>query len=112
MDIIDFNNQSQWNNILNNSLANEKAIAVFKHSDTCSISTMALSRLQRNWKFTTDEVPFHLLEVKKYRPISNQIATDLNIQHESPQLFIIKDGKCIYTASHGNIDIKEIEAVI
>jgi bacillithiol system protein YtxJ len=43
-----------------------------------------------------------------YRKISNQIADDFNIIHASPQILVIKNGKCIYNTSHNNINWKNI----
>lgn len=109
MVINELNDEAQWALILSESTINNKSAIVFKHSDTCSISNMALGRLQRNWKFKDEDVPFYLLEVKKFRSVSNLIAADLQIQHESPQIFIIKNGKCVYDASHSEINFSELE---
>jgi bacillithiol system protein YtxJ len=112
MHVKDLKDSSQWSSIIQQSFITAKGVAVFKHSDTCSISQMAYSRVQRSWKFDEEQLPFYLIEVKKNRPTSNLIASELNIQHESPQLFIIKDGACVYNESHGAINVKDIEELI
>ena len=112
MVVIDLVDSEQWNKIIQDSFVSLKGIVVFKHSDTCSISQMAYSRIQRNWKFNETELPFYLIEVKKNRPISNLISAELNIQHESPQLFLIKNGVCIYNESHGSINVKDLEQLV
>jgi len=112
MVVTDLVYSEQWNKIIQDSFVALKGIAVFKHSDTCSISQMAYSRIQRNWKFNETELPFYLIEVKKNRPISNLISAELNIQHESPQLFLIKNGVCIYNESHGSINVKDLEQLV
>ena len=112
MVVTDLVDSEQWNKIIQDSFVSLKGIVVFKHSDTCSISQMAYSRIQRNWKFNETELPFYLIEVKKNRPISNLISAELNIQHESPQLFLIKDGVCIYNESHGSINVKDLEQLV
>jgi hypothetical protein len=112
MVVTDLVDTEQWNKIIQDSFVALKGIAVFKHSDTCSISQMAYSRIQRNWKFNETELPFYLIEVKKNRPISNLISAELNIQHESPQLFLIKNGVCIYNESHGSINVKDLEQLV
>ena len=43
-----------------------------------------------------------------FRDLSGLIAEKFNIQHESPQLLVIKNGKCIYDASHMSISVKSI----
>jgi len=40
-----------------------------------------------------------------HRDVSNSIAEQLEIYHQSPQMILVKDGKAIYNASHGSIDV-------
>lgn len=87
-----------------------KAILLFKHSTRCSISTMALSRLERNWKLSNKLVPAYNLNLLQYPAVSSEIAEQFNVRHESPQVLLIKNGKCIYNASHSAITAAEIES--
>jgi len=87
-----------------------KAILLFKHSTRCSISTMALSRLERNWKLSNELVPVYNLNLLQYPSVSSKIAEQFNVRHESPQVLLIKNGKCIYYASHSSITAAEIES--
>ena len=88
----------------------EKPQVIFKHSTKCSISSMAKNRLER-----ADEpqgIDFNYLDLIAHRNISTKIADDFDVQHASPQVLIIKDGKCIYDESHSAISMDEIvEAV-
>ncbi len=79
---------------------------IFKHSTRCSISTMAKSRLERASK--PDELPFYYLDLLSYRPISNKIAEVFDVEHQSPQVLVIKNGECVYTESHSGISMDEI----
>jgi bacillithiol system protein YtxJ len=79
---------------------------IFKHSTTCSISKMALSRLERSE--APDSIDFYLLDLLNYRSISNAIAEKFHVFHESPQAILIKNGTCIYDESHGAIFMEEI----
>lgn len=88
--------------IKNNSTT--KPVAIFKHSTRCSVSSMALSRLERNWNSSkTGNLEMYFLDLIAYRPISNAIADKFNVKHESPQLLLIKNGEVIYHASHNEI---------
>lgn len=95
------------------SLSTTKPVLIFKHSTRCSISSMALSRLERAWKEEDNsKIEPYYLDLIEYRPISNQIAQEFNVMHESPQVLVIKDGKCLHTNSHSGINYFEIlEAV-
>jgi len=79
---------------------------VFKHSTRCSISSMALSRLERSEQ--PSNATFHLLDLIKHRDVSNAIAEDLQVFHESPQVIVIKNRNCVYDESHMAIQMDEI----
>jgi bacillithiol system protein YtxJ len=79
-------------------------VLIFKHSTRCSISSMALNRMEK----ANPALYFHLIDVIADRNISNRIAEVFNIHHESPQLLIIHRGECVYDASHLEIQPGEI----
>jgi bacillithiol system protein YtxJ len=87
-------------------------VLILKHSTTCSISSTALSRLERNWKQEKvgDLKPYYL-DLLRYRPISNEIANTFKVEHQSPQVLIIQDGECVYDVSHFDISFGALEAV-
>lgn len=80
---------------------------IFKHSTRCTISSMALNRLER--AETPEEADFHYLDLIQYRPLSNLIAEKFNVYHESPQVLIIHNGECTYDESHYAISMEEIK---
>jgi bacillithiol system protein YtxJ len=79
---------------------------IFKHSTRCSISTVAKNRLERAG--LPGHLPFYFLDLLSYRPLSNTIAEQFGIEHQSPQILVIKNGKCVYTESHSGIVMDEI----
>ncbi|MDX5347698.1 MAG: bacillithiol system redox-active protein YtxJ [Hymenobacteraceae bacterium] len=88
----------------------EAPIVIFKHSTACSISSTAKSRLERQWHDAgLDFVKPYYLDLLAYRPVSNQIANEFGIRHESPQLLLIRDGACVYDASHLNIRLDDLK---
>tara|TARA_B100000809_G_scaffold237910_1_gene258199 strand:+ start:1509 stop:1850 length:342 start_codon:yes stop_codon:yes gene_type:complete len=84
-------------------------VAIFKHSTRCSISSVAKTRLSSSWDFD-EELPIYYLDLIAFRELSGLIAEKFNIQHESPQLLVIKNGKCIYDVSHMSISVKSLHA--
>jgi bacillithiol system protein YtxJ len=95
--------------IKNNSFNNP--IVIFKHSTRCSVSSMALSRLERNWNTTkTGNLEMYFLDLISYRSVSNAIAEKFSVRHESPQLLLIKNGEVIYHASHNEIIFEDFVA--
>ena len=88
-------------------LSETKPTVIFKHSTRCSISTTALSRLERAWD--ADESPAYYLDLITYRPISGAIAEKFEVEHQSPQILVINQGKCTYSATHWDIAMDEIK---
>jgi len=81
---------------------------ILKHSTRCPISTMAKSRVEMSWDFEEDQVEAYYLDLIAYRDVSNLIADEFGVRHESPQALLIEDGKCVKHASHLNIRVAEM----
>ncbi|MFV8337382.1 bacillithiol system redox-active protein YtxJ [Flavobacterium sp. RSP29] len=108
-------NKINWNELtdlgqLNEIIAisNEKPIAIFKHSTRCSVSRMALKQFENEFN-SSDKVTPYFLDLIAHRDISNAIADQFGVTHQSPQLILIKDGKAIYNVSHSDIDAEELK---
>ena len=89
-------------------VSQNRPVLIFKHSTRCSISSMAKSRLERSWEENTTLVTY-FLDLLSKRDISDQIANEFKVDHQSPQILIIKDGQCIYTSSHNEINYDKIK---
>lgn len=85
------------------------AVLLFKHSTRCSISSMALNRLESKWN-DDEQIPAYYLDLLNHRDISNEIADLFSVEHASPQVLLIKNGACIYHNSHNGINAAEILA--
>ena len=99
-------NLGQLNEIID--LSTEKPVAIFKHSTRCSISRMVLKQFENEFDLQDKVVPY-FLDLLEHRDISNEIASHFGVQHQSPQLIVIKDGKTIYNATHESIDAGKLE---
>lgn len=104
MNWIDLNSMQQLADI--KELSKTRPQVIFKHSTRCSISTMAKSRLERNEQPASGD--FYFLDLLKHRSISNQVAEDFAVAHESPQILLIKNTECVYEESHSGIQMDEI----
>ena len=92
--------------------SHEQPVLIFKHSTTCSISAAAKGKIERQWAASGLDLPIYYLDLLRFRPISAQIAEQFGVQHESPQLLLIKDGECAYDASHMGIRLSDVQAVM
>jgi bacillithiol system protein YtxJ len=111
MNWIKLESESQLADIQQKS--HDQPVLIFKHSTRCSVSRTALDRLERNWN--SDE----LIEIQPYfldlianRNISTLIAEGFNVEHQSPQVLLIRNGKSIYDRSHFDIDFQSIRQEI
>lgn len=101
-------NQAQVNDLLETS--QQKPCVIFKHSSRCSVSAIAKYRLESDWNFGADEVEPYFLDVISHRAISNAVAQAFDVYHESPQLLLIRNGECVYDASHLDISSQDLRA--
>ena len=84
----------------------QKPQVIFKHSTRCSISSIAKDRLERNEQ--PGDIDFYFLDLLQFRSLSDKIASDFAVYHESPQVLLIKDAECIYDESHNGIRMDDI----
>lgn len=79
---------------------------IFKHSTRCSVSMVALGRLGRSEQ--PEGVEFYMLDLLNHRDVSNKVAEVFGVQHQSPQVLLIQNGRCIYNESHFGINMPVI----
>lgn len=87
----------------------EKPVVIFKHSTRCSISRMALKQFENEFDLTLDQVTIYFLDLLAYRDISNAIALNFKVIHQSPQLLLIKNGESVYQVSHSDIEAADLK---
>ncbi|WP_261304251.1 bacillithiol system redox-active protein YtxJ [Paenibacillus andongensis] len=101
----------EWESVLERSA--ERGQLVLKHSTTCPVSANALIEynhyLQEN---PNSDVDYVLVKVIESRPVSNQIAEDLGVKHESPQIIYVTNKKKYWAASHWSITTEHMTAVL
>ncbi|WP_294272118.1 bacillithiol system redox-active protein YtxJ [uncultured Chryseobacterium sp.] len=89
--------------------SSHKKIAIFKHSTSCFISKTVLRNFEKEVAETAPDAELYYLDLLAYRPISNKIAEDFDITHQSPQLIVIEHGKALNNASHQSISISQLD---
>jgi len=98
-------NEEDWQEAVRNSF--QSKVLVFKHSTRCMISRMVLNNFEKDLsKSPKDGYLFYYLDLLKHREISNAIAEQMEVTHQSPQILVLEKGKSIYNASHNNIQLK------
>jgi len=101
---------SSWKRITNeNSTAEiierskDHPIAIFMHSTHCSRSAYAKERLENEHALSSNKLTVLYLDLLEHRSLSDRIASDLKIIHQSPQFIVVKNGRVVYAASHESI---------
>lgn len=91
----------------------EKPVVLFKHSTRCPVSHAANKvYLDFIYEHDDDEALFTYLDLINHRDISNAMAKELGVPHESPQAIVVKDGKPVWNASHFNIKAEALAEAI
>ena len=107
--------ESIWNSINSEEeidkilkLSNERIQIIYKHSPSCGVSYFALRNLNNPELLENPEIDFYLIDVISQRPISGRFAEKVNVRHESPQIFVIKNEEVIWHASHNSVNAKNV----
>ena len=90
----------------------EKPILLFKHSTRCGISAMALNSFESDWSSEKELCDIYYLDLLKHRDVSDEIAALTGVQHQSPQVIVLKGDEVVYDASHSSIDARKIESTL
>lgn len=87
---------------------NEVAI-LYKHSTRCPTSWSAKRQVERFLDQSTG-TPVYVVDVIQNRSLSMQIAKDLGIKHESPQVILLRSGEVVEHVSHHKITVRLLES--
>jgi len=96
----------------NDILDNDQMHIVFKHSPRCGISSMVLRRFENSDFYRDSSSQMWLLDVLNSRDVSDGIAVQFNVRHESPQVLVIKNRKLIHHSSHSGIEAENVKNII
>jgi bacillithiol system protein YtxJ len=106
MDWISLQNEQQLQEIKERS--GTRTQIIFKHSVRCGVSGVVKGRLEKGK--LPDDADYYFLDIIHNRALSNKIAEEFKVYHESPQVLVIKNGECVYDESHMGINPQEIVA--
>lgn len=82
----------------------QQPLAVFKHSTRCGISRIIMRQFENSFDESMRGLKVYYLDLLSYRDVSNEIASEFQVTHQSPQLIMIKDGIALENASHSAIE--------
>lgn len=92
--------------------SNNATQIILKHSISCGTSFFAKKNIESITKEELGDSQLHLIDVIRNRSISMYLAHKVGVRHESPQVFVIKNGEVIWHASHGLVTADNVLASI
>ena len=75
---------------------------LFKHSTRCPVSAYVIDEVM-DFAEIHPEWPVYVINVIEQRPLSNEAAERLGIRHESPQAFVLRQGRVWWHGSHNEV---------
>lgn len=90
----------------------ERPVLLFKHSLTCPISTRAFRELRSYLDNPDPRISYKLITVQTARSVSDEAATRLRLEHESPQAILVRNGRELWNASHYDITSESLGQAI
>ena len=88
--------------------SHEQPVMLFKHSTRCPVSSMAKRLTEQRWDHPG--IAPYFLDLIAFRDVSQAIAQQLGVDHESPQLLLVKNGAATQVMSHHDIDPVALDA--
>ena len=112
------NSPSIWNDLTDVAQLDEvvatsatQTCVIFKHSTRCIVSRTALKQFEMEY-VVNENLKLYFLDLLSHRDISNTIAERFGVEHQSPQILVIKNGEVVYHTSHSAIDATVLERYV
>ncbi len=105
----------EWKAIKNEStfyeiqeLSDRERVLIYKNNPDSMVSYAVKLLLQREWNAALMNMKTYMVDVAQHKDLSEQITHEFGVEHHSPQVLIIKHGKCIHTKSNGHIIFSDL----
>jgi bacillithiol system protein YtxJ len=87
-------------------------LVLFKHSHTCGVSAEALDELVEHLSRKQYDATYAIVTVQTHRSVSNAVAQQLGVRHETPQVLLIRNGRVVWSATHFRVTAAAVEAAL
>jgi bacillithiol system protein YtxJ len=95
------------------ALSRTRPVLIFKHSTECTVSGGAYRRLSEWLKREGRAAPpVFVVKVIERRPVSQEIASRVRVEHESPQVILLDRAKPVWNADHEAITGESVGAAL
>lgn len=86
-----------------------RPVLLFKHSYTCGISMEALDELIAHLNDGPTDAQYAMVTVQTHRAVSNAVAKQFGVRHETPQALLIRNRRVVWSASHFRVTAEAVE---
>ncbi len=90
----------------------ERPQLIYKHSNRCATCFFAKKQVEEAADVIVERADLYFVDVIGSRPVSNAIADELNVRHESPQIILVHKGEVVWHDSHGQIKGEAIKSAL
>ena len=90
-------------------LSDRERVLIFKFNPDSMVSFMIKQLLQREWNENMMNMKTYLIDEVQQKVLSDRIAEEFSVQHNAPQVLLIRSGKCVYTKSNGHIQFGDLK---
>lgn len=109
-DVLEIRTEEEMQSLL--EVSRGVGVVLFKYSPTCGISLA----VEEAWEAWTESAPEGVVlarcDVLGAKPAARGITAALGIMHQSPQVLVLRDGKCVAHASHYSISEKWLRGAV
>jgi len=84
---------------------------IYKHSPRCMICRRAIGEVE-DFARSRSDIPVYRIDVLEQRELSDRVARELDVRHESPQVIVLRDGRPRWSASHGAVTAEALSQAI
>jgi len=84
--------------------------AIFKVG-TCHKTQETFTHIEANLE-PREDLPLGIIRVVESRAASNRVAELTGVTHESPQIFLFKDGQAVFDKDNWDITAEDIQAAL
>ncbi len=82
-------------------LSERETVLFFKHSATCGVSVRAFNEFQKYLESPAASLARnYVIVVQESREASDELASLVEVEHESPQAIVVRDGRAVWNDSH------------
>ncbi len=89
----------------------KEAVLAFKNSSICPISSAARHELE-SWSRENSSPDIYMVTVQERRDLSNELSVKLGVEHETPQVILVRDGKPLGVLNHYSIKKDRLDGIL